>query len=217
MLPQSDPCCLSTLQVYISLQQRAGKRGSLQLKMEEISPKLAALSKSLIPMPGIGLPGQVRNHHTRTYAHIHTPSSWVGYAADIACSVVIFPGLTAVTEPSSPAVTHIFVTVLSCLHCLCGWYCKSLFYSCFAVSDGNDTEGVQHSPDPTNKDKAQENGLPWFGWQEVIFVMLSRVNLHLLGNKKERTNGCSNNRRAHVLKCLFFSLPRNGFDSLSML
>ncbi|KAK7113677.1 hypothetical protein V1264_012925 [Littorina saxatilis] len=46
-------------QVYISLQQRAGKRGSLQLKMEEISPKLAALSKSLIPMPGIGLPGQM--------------------------------------------------------------------------------------------------------------------------------------------------------------
>ena len=52
----------------------------------------------------------------------------------------------------------------------------------FAVSDGNNTKGVQHSPDPTNKDKAQENGLPWFGWQEVIF-MLSKVNLHVLGEK----------------------------------
>nr|KAG5704900.1 hypothetical protein BaRGS_003883 [Batillaria attramentaria] len=46
-------------QVYISLQQRAQKRGSLHLKMEEISPKLAVLSKSLIPMPGLGLPGQM--------------------------------------------------------------------------------------------------------------------------------------------------------------
>ncbi|XP_076458807.1 serine/threonine-protein kinase SMG1-like [Babylonia areolata] len=46
-------------QVYISLQQRASKRGSLQLKIDEISPRLAALSKSLIPMPGIGLPGQM--------------------------------------------------------------------------------------------------------------------------------------------------------------
>lgn len=46
-------------QVYISLQQRASKRGSLHLKIDEISPRLAALSKSLIPMPGIGLPGQM--------------------------------------------------------------------------------------------------------------------------------------------------------------
>lgn len=45
--------------MYITLQQRAQKRGSLHLKMEEISPKLAVLAHSLIPMPGLGLAGQV--------------------------------------------------------------------------------------------------------------------------------------------------------------
>ena len=46
-------------QIHHSLQQRAQKRNSLQLKMDEISPRLAALKNSVIPMPGLTTPGQV--------------------------------------------------------------------------------------------------------------------------------------------------------------
>ncbi|GFO31315.1 serine/threonine-protein kinase smg1, partial [Plakobranchus ocellatus] len=45
--------------VHHSLQQRAQKRNSLQLKMDEISPKLAALKNSVIPMPGLTTPGKI--------------------------------------------------------------------------------------------------------------------------------------------------------------
>ena len=46
-------------QIHHSLQQRAQKRNSLQLKMDEISPRLAVLKNSVIPMPGLTTPGQV--------------------------------------------------------------------------------------------------------------------------------------------------------------
>ncbi|KAH9498432.1 Serine/threonine-protein kinase smg1 [Bulinus truncatus] len=45
--------------IHHSLQQRAQKRNSLQLKMEEISPKLIALKNSAIPMPGLTSAGKV--------------------------------------------------------------------------------------------------------------------------------------------------------------
>ncbi|XP_005098211.1 serine/threonine-protein kinase SMG1 [Aplysia californica] len=45
--------------IHHSLQQRAQKRNSLQLKMDEISPKLASLKSSVIPMPGLTSAGKV--------------------------------------------------------------------------------------------------------------------------------------------------------------
>uniref|UniRef100_A0A2C9LZC5 non-specific serine/threonine protein kinase n=1 Tax=Biomphalaria glabrata TaxID=6526 RepID=A0A2C9LZC5_BIOGL len=45
--------------IHHSLQQRAQKRNSLQLKMEEISPRLIALKNSAIPMPGLTSAGKV--------------------------------------------------------------------------------------------------------------------------------------------------------------
>ncbi|XP_041362847.1 serine/threonine-protein kinase SMG1-like [Gigantopelta aegis] len=45
-------------QIHLSLQQRAQKRNSLHLKMEDISPRLAELRASVIPMPGLGVSGQ---------------------------------------------------------------------------------------------------------------------------------------------------------------
>ncbi|XP_048245963.1 serine/threonine-protein kinase SMG1-like isoform X1 [Haliotis rufescens] len=45
-------------QLHVSLQQRAQKRNSLQLRMEEISPRLSSLVSSVIPMPGLGVLGQ---------------------------------------------------------------------------------------------------------------------------------------------------------------
>ncbi|CAL1541344.1 unnamed protein product [Lymnaea stagnalis] len=45
--------------IHHSLQQRAQKRNSLQLKMEDISPKLAALTNSVIPMPGLTSAGKI--------------------------------------------------------------------------------------------------------------------------------------------------------------
>ncbi|KAH3864467.1 hypothetical protein DPMN_027485, partial [Dreissena polymorpha] len=46
-------------QIHVSLQQRAQKRVSLILKMEEISPKLHALRNTVIAMPGLGAAGQI--------------------------------------------------------------------------------------------------------------------------------------------------------------
>ncbi|XP_059145931.1 serine/threonine-protein kinase SMG1-like [Physella acuta] len=45
--------------IHNSLQLRAQKRNSLQLKMDEISPKLSALKNSVIPMPGLTSAGQI--------------------------------------------------------------------------------------------------------------------------------------------------------------
>ncbi|KAK6170598.1 hypothetical protein SNE40_018955 [Patella caerulea] len=46
-------------QLHTSLQQRAQKRNSLLLRMQEISPKLSSIESSVIPMPGLGVSGQV--------------------------------------------------------------------------------------------------------------------------------------------------------------
>ncbi|ESO84130.1 hypothetical protein LOTGIDRAFT_229624 [Lottia gigantea] len=46
-------------QIHSSLQQRAQKRNSLILRIQEISPKLSAIESSVIPMPGLGVIGQV--------------------------------------------------------------------------------------------------------------------------------------------------------------
>ncbi|WAQ96320.1 SMG1-like protein [Mya arenaria] len=46
-------------QIHVSLQQKAQKRNSLMLSMQEISPKLHALRNTVIAMPGLGTAGQI--------------------------------------------------------------------------------------------------------------------------------------------------------------
>ena len=51
--------CLVLLQLHHSLQQRAQKRSSLVLSMEQISSKLSNLKSSVIAMPGLSSEGKV--------------------------------------------------------------------------------------------------------------------------------------------------------------
>ena len=45
--------------MHASLAGRAGKKAALQLRMEELSPRLAALGGSNVPMPGLSHTGEV--------------------------------------------------------------------------------------------------------------------------------------------------------------
>lgn len=47
-------------QLHVKLQQRAQKRNSLLLKMDDISPKLDEMKATVIAMPGLGTMGQVQ-------------------------------------------------------------------------------------------------------------------------------------------------------------
>lgn len=51
-------------QLHHSLQQRAQKRNSLLLRMDEISPKLGSMHKSEIPMPGLTVAGKIVTIHS---------------------------------------------------------------------------------------------------------------------------------------------------------
>ena len=63
--------CYDWWQIHHSLQQRAQKRTSLVLSMEEMSPKLATLKNTVISMPGASSDGQVGESWLYVLACVH--------------------------------------------------------------------------------------------------------------------------------------------------